>query len=78
MNRRKNAQTRSSVASKQDLAPGPGIPADRFRTNVFTWNGPGVENIFIDFEPEMTHRGLQDNGEANSHGEVSERSRGTA
>jgi len=28
---------------------------DRFLPNVFTWTGPGVENLFIAYEP----RGLQ-------------------
>jgi len=30
----------------------PGI----FRANVFTWTGPGVENIFIDFEPGLERK----------------------
>jgi hypothetical protein len=29
--------------------------SDRFQPNVFTWTGPGVENLFIAHEP----RGLQ-------------------
>ena len=29
-----------------DSRPAP----DRFRPNVFTWTGPGIENIFIDIE----------------------------
>ena len=27
-----------------------------FRANVFTWTGPGVENIFIDFEPALERK----------------------
>jgi hypothetical protein len=46
-----------ATASKQDSsAPyssraNSGAAPDRFRANVFTWTGPGVENIFIDFDP---------------------------
>jgi hypothetical protein len=29
---------------------------DRFWANVFTWTGPGIENIFIDFEPARDQR----------------------
>ena len=34
----------------------PGATPDKFRANVFTWTGPGVENIFIDFEPATQQR----------------------
>ena len=68
-------------ASKQDRnAPDnsraeAGAASDRFQANVFTWTGPGVENIFIAFEPakQRKHRGLWKDAVADIHGEASER-----
>jgi hypothetical protein len=46
----------------------------RFKANVFTWTGPGVENIFIDFEPalERKRRRLWKDGVADGHAERAE------
>lgn len=49
--------------------------ADRFRANVLTWTGPGIENIFIDFEPARQRklRILWKDGDPHDHGEARER-----
>ena len=61
MSRKRRGQGRHPLPSKPNGGP-PDANApssasldsrftpDRFRTNVFTWTGPGIENIFIDFE----------------------------
>jgi hypothetical protein len=51
-----------------------GAKRDRFRANVFTWTGPGVENIFIDFEPALgrKRRRLWNDGVADGRREASE------
>ena len=57
---------RSNPSSSAGAAP------DRFRTNVFTWTGPGIENIFIDFEPgeSPSRRRLWKDGHPNSGAEA--------
>jgi hypothetical protein len=49
--------------------------AHRFRANVFTWTGPGVENIFIDFQPaeQRKDRELWKDGDRDSRGGLSAR-----
>ena len=56
----------SSAGSESRAAPA------RFRTNVFTWTGPGIENIFIDFEPadSRPRRSLWKDGHPDSGGEA--------
>ena len=50
-------------------------PVDRFRANVFTWTGPGIENIFIDFEPgrQRNRRKSWKDGDPHEHSEAGER-----
>jgi hypothetical protein len=53
-----------------DARPAP----DRFRANVFTWTGPGIENIFIDFDAKQRkRRRLWKDGDPDSRGAASER-----
>ena len=53
-----------------DAPPAP----DRFRANVFTWTGPGIENIFIDFDAKQRkRRRLWKGGDPDSRGAASER-----
>jgi hypothetical protein len=57
-------------------SPGPAFhpSPDRFHANVFTWNGPGIENIFIDFEParQRQRRAWWKGGDLSNPGESSE------
>jgi hypothetical protein len=74
---RRKQKGQGPKASKQDRnAPDNSRAApDRFQANVFTWTGPGVENIFIAFEPakQRKRRGLWQDGVVDSHGLASER-----
>lgn len=78
---RRKQKEQGPKASKQDRnAPDhsraeAGAGPDRFRANVFTWTGPGVENIFIAVEPvkQWKRRGLWKDAVADIHGEASER-----
>jgi hypothetical protein len=51
------------------------VAPDSFQANVFTWTGPGVENIFIDLEPvpRRKHRRLWKDGVADNPREAPER-----
>jgi hypothetical protein len=76
---RKRSATVSIQESTQADTTAPNVGADSgatpgiFRANVFTWTGPGVENIFIDFEPalERKRRTLWKDGVADGRREVS-------
>ena len=46
-----NREGRQSDGSAHSAGPHLSPPPDGFYANVFTWTGPGIENIFIDFEP---------------------------
>ena len=55
MSQKHRATGPSATAADRNGPDGSGLESGRaphrFQANVFTWAGPGVENIFIDFEP---------------------------
>ena len=67
MSRKQTGQGHRSNQSRSAGSESQSAP-DRFRTNVFTWTGPGIENIFIDFEPAKSRpdRSLWEDGHASS------------
>jgi hypothetical protein len=76
MRRKQKGQGPKQARNAPDNSRGEADAApDRFQANVFTWAGPGVENIFIAFEPakQRKRRGLWKDAVADNHSEASER-----
>ena len=75
MSRKQRGQGRRSNPSSSAGVRIPRLRPIDSGANVFTWTGPGIENIFIDFEParSRTRRRLWKDAHPNNHGEASER-----
>ena len=51
-----NREGRQPDGNADGAGPDLSSPPDGFHANVFAWTGPGIENIFVDFEPARQRR----------------------